>query len=325
VCSRERATGRFFGIALTSRPVSATFDTSNGGEVVAVSGSRCCGVESIGCTCKPWVPSARDSAAKRRLSTLSAACFLVFGAHVATARAQDAPQPPLPPTVPTVAVEVSVSVPGVTLIVEAGTVDISVSTASVDVSVSVSSEDTSSSPEETGAPPQQTTQSDGPSDCCSGEAKQVASPGASAKATRAPRAVAPEPRPRPTIPATANTVRARTTRKALTDRSTHVAAAKKIPPTPSELRATRPHARRSCCAAPPAEVGSAPVERLALPAEARLQLDRIDGAQMQAAALPVEHVRDNRLLLQLGVLGAFLYLVCLAGWFSAKTLRRRRA
>ena len=33
------------------------------------------------------------------------------------------------------------------------------------------------------------------------------------------------------------------------------------------------------------------------------------------AALPEEHVRDNRLLLQLGVLAAFLYLVCLAGWF----------
>jgi hypothetical protein len=43
------------------------------------------------------------------------------------------------------------------------------------------------------------------------------------------------------------------------------------------------------------------------------------------AALPEEHVWDNRLLLQLGVLGAFLYLVCLAGWFSATTLRRRRA
>ena len=44
-----------------------------------------------------------------------------------------------------------------------------------------------------------------------------------------------------------------------------------------------------------------------------------------SAAEPEEHLRDNRLLLQLGVLGAFLYLVCLAGWFSATRLRRRRA
>jgi hypothetical protein len=36
-------------------------------------------------------------------------------------------------------------------------------------------------------------------------------------------------------------------------------------------------------------------------------------------------MRDNRLLLQLGLLVALLYLVCLAGWFSSTTRRRRRA
>ena len=46
---------------------------------------------------------------------------------------------------------------------------------------------------------------------------------------------------------------------------------------------------------------------------------------VRATALPVEHMKDNRLLLQLGLLVALLYLMCLAGWFSATTLRRRRA
>jgi hypothetical protein len=50
-----------------------------------------------------------------------------------------------------------------------------------------------------------------------------------------------------------------------------------------------------------------------------------EASPVRAAALPVEHMRDNRLLLQLGLLVALLYLVCLAGWFSATTMRRRRA
>lgn len=53
--------------------------------------------------------------------------------------------------------------------------------------------------------------------------------------------------------------------------------------------------------------------------------DRYERAEARPAAQPEEHVRDNRLILQLGVLGAFLYLACLAGWFCATTLRRTQA
>lgn len=52
--------------------------------------------------------------------------------------------------------------------------------------------------------------------------------------------------------------------------------------------------------------------------------DRYERAEARPAAQPEEHVRDNRLLLQLGVLGAFLYLACLAGWFCVTRLRRTR-
>jgi hypothetical protein len=57
----------------------------------------------------------------------------------------------------------------------------------------------------------------------------------------------------------------------------------------------------------------------------RRWLYRYERAGAQVVALPAAAVRDNRLLLQLGVLTAFLYLLCLAGWFSATRLRRRRA
>jgi hypothetical protein len=309
--------GRFFGIPLTSRPVSATFERSNGAERVGVSGIRCCGAW-IGCTCKPPIRSAPNSAAKR-LGALSAVSCLLLAANVATAKAQDDPQPPVIPTVPTVAVEVSVSVPGVTLIIQTGTVDISVSTANVDVSVSVSSEDTSSSPEEADAPPPQTTQSDGPTDCCTGEAKQVASPGASAKATQAPRTVAPERRSPPNR-AAAHRAPARTVRVPLVAPSRHLLAPKQVPRRTSDRRVA-PKARRECCGDVQHRVGAATAKPVA---RAWPLPDRYAAAQAQPAALPEEHVRDNRLLLQLGVLGAFLYLACLAGWFSATRLKRGR-
>lgn len=288
---------------------------------MAVSGRRCCGGEWIGCTCTPSGRNARDSAATRRLTTLSAVCFLALVVHVATARAEDAPQPPVVPTIPTIAVQVSVSVPAVSVHVQAGTVDISVSTASVDVSVSASSEHTSSTTEAVVAPPQQTTQNDTPSDCCSGEANEVAPP-ASAK-TRAPRAVAPETRPRPTraaadaVPA----VPARTIRAPHVGRSRRLLAATQVPRRTSARRVA-PKARPECCDDAKAGVGAAAGKR---PARAWPRPDSYDAAQVLPAAPEQEPVRDNRLLLQLGVLAAFLYLMCLAGWFSATSLRRRRA
>jgi hypothetical protein len=241
-------------------------------------------------------------------------CVLVFAAHVATARAQDAPPPPVTPTVPTVAVEVSVSVPGVTLIVETGTVDISVSTASVDVSVSVSTEGTVSSPGEAIAPPQQTTQAVDSSNCCAGDAKNVALADTAAKATRAPAAKRPA---RPTIPA-ANRPRAQTIRVPRVDPPKRVLTAKRGPSHTSERpAATRPAARRGCCENAQASVViAAAAQDLGPRPRAKPRPSRFEGTQVRpVAALPEEHVWDNRLLLQLGVVGAFLYLVCLAGWF----------
>jgi hypothetical protein len=241
-------------------------------------------------------------------------CVLVFAAHAATARAQDAPPLPVTPTVPTVAVEVSVSVPGVTLVVQDGTVDISVSTASVDVSVSVSSEDTSSSPDEAGVPPQQTPQPVDSSNCCASDAKNVALADTTAKATRAPAA---KRLARPTIPA-ANRVRAHTTRVAHVDPPKRVLTAKRGPSHASERpAATRPAPRRGCCEHAQASVViAAAAQELGPRPRAEPRPSRFDGTQVRpVAALLEEHVRDNRLLLQLGVLAAFLYLVCLAGWF----------
>jgi hypothetical protein len=292
---------------------------------VAVSGSRCCGGECNGRTRTPSVSRAPDSAAKRRLSTLSAVCVLGLAAHVATARAEDVPQPPVIPTVPTVAVQVSVSIPSVSVAVQTGTVDISVSTASVDVSVSVSSADTAAGTDAADAARQQTTQDDGSGNCCEGDAKEVASPPPSAKATRA---APPAKRPdRPTIRAAAIGVRTRTTRVPLVDPSKRSLAAKQVPRLTSERPATRPKARRGCCDGAQARVVIAAAARGLRPRpRAGPRPYRYEGAQVRpVAALPEEHARDNRLLLQLGVLGAFLYLVCLAGWFSATTLRRRRA
>ena len=249
-------------------------------------------------------------------------CVLVFAAQVASARAEDAPQPPVIPTVPTVAVQVSVSIPSVSVIVQAGTVDISVSTPSVDVSVAVSSEGSVSSTDAAGAAPQQPTQHDGSGNCCDSEAKKVASPATAAKATRAPA----KRLARPTIRAAAGGVRAGTTRVPVVDSPTRSLAATQVPRPASERPAARAKARRRCCDdARAGVVIAATAQGLAPSPRAGLRPDRYGEQVRPAAALLEEHVRDNRLLLQLGVLGAFLYLVCLAGWFSATTLRRRRA
>jgi hypothetical protein len=281
---------------------------------VGVSGSRCCG-GWIGWTCKPSGLSAPNAAAKRFLGAVVAVSVVLLAAHVATAEAQEVPPPPLIPPVPTVAVEVSVNVPGVTLTVQAGTVAISVSTESVDVSVSVSSEGTSPSPEPAGAPPQQTAQDDGQPDCCSGEAKQVASAAASAQATPAPRVVAPEPRPGPKR-AVVHRVPVPTVRGPLVAPSKHLPTTKQVP-RPTSGRPVTPKARQGCCDEVQPPVAAATAKRVA---RAWPPPDRYAVAQEQLAVLPAEQVTDNRLLLQLGVLGAFLYLVCLAGWFSATRL-----
>ena len=292
---------------------------------MAVFGNRCCGGEWIGCTCRPSFRGARVSTARRRVGTLTVVIVLMLAAHVATGQAQDAPQPPVIPAMPTVSVQVSVSIPAVSISVQAGTLDVSVSTAPVDVSVSVSSQNISAKADATRPAPQQPTEPVGSSTCCDGESKQVAPPVTSVKTKPAPRAVMPAPRPRPTVRAAAKAVRARTTRSPRADSSARVPAAKQISRRASTPLPTRPRARRGCCDDAPAGVGAAAVKRLAHPPRAGPSPDRNERTQVLAAALPEEGMRDNRLLLQLGVLGAFLYLVCLAGWFSATKLRRNRA
>ena len=88
---------------------------------MAVSVNRCCGGASIGSTCRPSVRSSASSAARRRIGTLVAVCVLVLASHVPTAGADDAPQPPAMPAMPTIAVQVDVSIPGVSVNVQTGT------------------------------------------------------------------------------------------------------------------------------------------------------------------------------------------------------------
>ena len=105
-------------------------------------------------------------------------------------------------------------------------------------------------------------------------------------------------------------------------------AASKAPGLTSERRAGPSRPARACCkSARTAVVVAAAPTRVALPPVVKLPLDRVQRAGVGPAAIPgkQEPASDNRLLLQLGVLGAFLYLVCLAGWFSATKPRRRRA
>ena len=281
---------------------------------MAVSVNRCCGGASIGSTCRPSARSSASSAASRWIGTLVAASVLVLATHVATAGAEDAPQPPAMPAMPTIAVQVDVSIPGISVNVQTGAVDVSVSTESVEVSVSVSSAGTSPSIDVAGSKPQQTTPSDASTGCCTGGERDVDAADTSETKAPAPRAAAPErPRPVHTAAASAVHVQTRATR--------HVAHPK--------LMVARAEIPRPAIAQRKKETRAAVVKlsdvirQLPRPTTPRSALAA--GSPVRAAALPVEHMRDNRLLLQLGLLVALLYLVCLAGWFSSTTRRRRRA
>lgn len=261
---------------------------------------------------------------RRRLSALPAACGLLLAVQVATARA-DAPQPPVTSAVPTIAVQVGVSVPNVTVNVQGGIVDISVP--GVHVAVSVSSQGSlSGTKADASAAQQPTAQNDGSSTCCNAGAKQVPPADESVKKTRVQRTAPPKRLARRTIRAAANGARARTIRVLPVDRSTRLLAANQLPKLTSERRATPSKARRGCCEVAQAAftIAAAPTRLEPRPGTVHGP-DRYERAEMRSDARPAEHMRDNRLLLQLGVLGAFLYLACLAGWFCATRLRRTRA
>ena len=284
---------------------------------------RCRGRVWIGRTRTPSVRRAPGSVVRHRLSALSAACGLLLAVQVETARADD-PQPPVTPAVPTIAVQVSVSVPNVSVNVQGGIVGISVPGVNVDVSVSVSSQGSlSGTKADASAAQQPTTQSDGAGNCCNAGTKQVAPAGRSMKRTRVLRAAPAKRLARPTVRAAANGARARTIRVPPADRSTRLQAANQVPRPMSARLATRPKARRGCCdaAQAPIAIAVAPTRLEPRPGTGH-RPDRYDDAVTRPAVRPEEHVRDNRLFLQLGVLGAFLYLACVAGWFSATRLRR---
>ncbi len=257
---------------------------------------------------------------RHRLSALPAACGLLLAVQVATARADD-PQPPVTPAVPTVAVQVSVSVPNVSVNVRGGIVDISVP--GVDVSVSVSSQGSQSATKaDASAAQQPTTQGDSAGNCCNAGTKQVSPAGRSMKKARMLRAAPAKRLARPTVRA-ANGARARTIRVPPADRSARLQTANQVARATSARPATRPKARRGCCdaAQAPIAIAVAPARLEPRPGTGH-RPDPYDDAVARPAVRPEEHVRDNRLFLQLGVLGAFLYLACVAGWFSATRLRR---
>ena len=283
---------------------------------MAVSVVRCCGGASIGCTCRPSARSSAGSAARRRIGTLVAVCVLVLATHVATAGAEDAPQPPAMPAMPTISVQVDVSIPGVSVNVQTGAVDISVSTESVDVSVSVSSAGTSPSIDVAGSKPQQTTPNDGSTDCCNGGERDVdrgrhirdEGPGASSGSAGAT-----------STGSNSGGQRGACSRRGATRarRSPEAHGGESGDSTTHDRAAEERHAgcRRGAIRCHSSSAAS----------RRRLGPNVDEGSPVRATALPVEHMRDNRLLLQLGLLVALLYLVCLAGWFSATTLRRTRA
>ena len=288
---------------------------------------RCCGGALIGCTCRPTVRSSAGSAARRRSGTLVTVCALVLASPVATAAAQDAPQPPpllgLPamPAMPTVSVQVNVDIPAVTVNVQEGTVAVSVSTESVTVSVSVPTPVATPTGGAAGAQPQpepepeqQTRHDDPASACCNSGEKEVAPAVTLATTARAPRATVPD-RPRP-IRTAARPVQLRATPKPRVERPRRLAATQHAP--------RRALARRAK-SAPTAVVEPAAAIPRVPRAEAGPRTDTHERSPVRAADLSVEQMRDNRLLLQLGLLGALLYLACLAGWVSATTLKRRRA
>jgi hypothetical protein len=255
---------------------------------------------------------------------------VVLAVQVAAARAENPPQLPVPPTVPTIAVQVSVNVPSVSVSVQVGNVAVSVSTAPVDVSVSVPDPDhVSRTP--AAAAPQPPPPKDRSDNCCRREAKAVAPVHASVRTSRPARAAPPRQsahRATRPIRAAAKAPRPRTIAAPRVVHPTRAPAARTVPGATRERQARPPTAAPGCCeSARGAVIVAATPTRLALPPAVKLPADRVQRVKAEPAAIAGEPERasDNRLLLQLGVLGAFLYLVCLAGWFSATKPRRRRA
>lgn len=286
-------------------------------------------------------PSARRAAgsAVKRLVAVPTACGLLLAVQLATARADDL-QPPVTPPVPSGAVQVTVGTPSVSLSVQGGNIDVSVPGVSVSVhggsidvsvpgaAVNASSSVPSQSPPSRGDAHARTahqppTQNDGSS---MAGAKQVAPTSTSAGKTRVVNAAPPKRLARPKIRPAASGVRTHTIRVSAVVRSTRFLAAKPVPRRTSEPPAIRPRAGRGCCeneqptvapAGAPTTLGSRPVSEA-----------RPDGyvlAESRTTDRPKEHARNNRLVLQLGLLGAFLYLTALAAWFCATRLRRGRA
>jgi hypothetical protein len=290
---------------------------------VAVSVSRCCGGGSIDRTCAPSNAGAARGRTTTGLGVVVAMCLLVLGLQVDTARAADAP-PPLIPPAPTIAVQVSVSIPTISVNVQVGAVAVSVSTAPVDVSVSTSTSGAVPSPDAPVAAPQPTA-NEGSGDCCEPAAPEVHPAAAAARKSRPARTLPPQrPAPPPTR-AVANSARTHTIRAPRVERPTRSLTVKKVSRRVGERPATRPKARRGCCERAQPPVVAVARMRAGPPQGVRLALDRQTGAAVRSAAQPGESATDNRLLLQLGVLAAFLYLVCLAGWYAATRPRRRRA
>lgn len=293
--------------------------------------SRCCGREWIGRIRTP--SNGRAPGRKGRLGVLWAVLVVMLAVPIATARAEDPPPPPPPPppTVPTIAVQVSVSIPAVSVNVQVGGVAVSVSTAPVDVSVSVPNSAQVTTADPATAAPQPTTPKDDPGNCCNDQAKVVAPVDAVAQTSRQARATPPRRSAQPTIRAAAKVAHSRTIaapRAALPARTPATRQVRQVRGATSERRAKPTTAARSCCASAPAAVAvTAAPTRLALPRAVKLPPDWYQRAEGEPTALAgePEHASDNRLLLQLGMLAAFLYLACLAGWFSATKPRRRRA
>jgi hypothetical protein len=209
--------------------------------------------------------------------------------------------------------------------VQVGAVAVAVSTASVDVSVSTA---TAGSVSSTGAAAaaQQTTPNVAPVHCCESAAPEIPPAETAARTSRTAHASPPEQRAPPPTRSAASSVRAHTIRTPPVDRRpTRSLTATKLPRRVSERPAIRPKARRPCCEHAQPPVVAAARRRARPPAGVRLALNRGTGTAARPPAPEAESATDNRLLLQLGVLAAFLYLVCLAGWYAATRPRRRRA
>jgi hypothetical protein len=290
---------------------------------VAVSVVRCCGEAWIDCACTPSkgrVPG-RTS---RGLGVLAAVWLLVLGFQVEPAQAADAPQPPALPPVPTIAVDVNVSVPSISVNVQVGTVAVSVSTAPVDVSVSTSTSGAVSSTDVAAAPPPPPTPV-GSDHCCEPAAPEVSPAHTAARARRPARAPPPERHGRPPTRAVAKRVRTHMIRTPRVERTpTRSLTATKVSRPVPERPAIRPKAR-ACCERAQPSVGVLALGHASSHHGMRLALDRHTRTAAPRAAPSEERATDNRLLLQLGVLLGFLYLVCLAGWYAASRPRRRRA